>query len=137
VWGDIVGEWLDELLPAASTSLLLKCTFITATPAELCKGVQQTNFDDKAEVVAACRASIHIPFFMDTRPCIKYRDRGYFIEGSFWPFVLGEERFQAWSTGRASGYNAGPPSQAWDGLGVKVDWRNDEAFALQEQLFIF
>ena len=119
-------EWLNELLPVDS-HLLLKNTMISATPADLCQGVQQSvlsNFKDKEEVIQACMASVHIPFFMDKTPCRRYRDK-YYLDGSFWPFVLGDELFNTWSrTPTAS--TLFPPEQV-----LNVDWRNDEIFANQ------
>jgi len=127
VWGGIVEEWLTELLPNES-QLLFQNTFITATPADLFKGVRQdvlSNFQSKEDVVQACMASVHIPYFMDTRPCRKVGKDKWYIDGSFWPFVMGDDMFNACAAGPTAN-QLFPADQI-----LNVDWRNDEVFAAQ------
>ena len=135
VWGKIVEEWLEVLIPDEPTSpLLLSNTFITATPADLCKGIRQvtlSGFTSKQDVIGACMASAHIPFFMDAKATRRYKGVDL-IDGSFWPFVLGDERFEAWRVKDSpSSFSSSSSSSSSLQQVYNVDWQADSVFREQ------
>ena len=136
VWGKIVEEWLEVLIPDEPTSpLLLSNTFITATPADLCKGIRQvtlSGFASKQDVIGACMASAHIPFFMDAKATRRYKGVDL-IDGSFWPFVLGDERFEAWRVKDSPSSFSSSSSSSSSSLQqvYNVDWQADSVFREQ------
>ena len=115
VWGSIVNEWLDEIIPEGTEEekelnpLIKNNLMISVTPLSSlrqCKPCQKIlrDFEDKADVINACMASCHIPLFMDKKPSRKYRGERY-IDGSFWPFILGHDRFNKWTSSSSSPKN--------------------------------
>lgn len=127
VWGPIVKEWLEELITddGKKNALLHHNTYVTVTPAELCKGVKQTllhDFVSKYDVIEANLASIHIPLFMDKTLCREYRGKKY-IDGSFWPFILGQKKVDSLGFDLSSQINV-------DSSDIyTVDWQADDKFA--------
>lgn len=88
VWGPLVRQWLELLLPEdagerCSSRLhlqLLELPSISHREAWFQHRVV-SRFKDKAEVLECCMASVHIPFFMDTRPWTRFQGRRC-IDGS-------------------------------------------------------
>ena len=85
IWGNMVNEWLDELLPDEISASVQSNLFLAVTPfPRLWKGTAYVHgFQNKNEVIEACMASTHIPLFMNKRVTAKFRGRRY-IDGSFW-----------------------------------------------------
>lgn len=124
VWGPIVREWLHEILPADSHGCW-KEIYLTATPINPWKPPRLLhNFETKSDLIDACMASVHIPFFMDKRPYAKWRQQR-FIDGSFWPFVSG---------GRVHGkIKQLPPGVASEFQVLEFDWQRDQQLVKLQQ----
>lgn len=95
--------------------------YIAATPFSLRqtfkngrKPVYLSSFQTKAELIEACMASIHIPFFMDGKVYSKYQDKRY-IDGSFWSFVRKKDLIDD--------HDIQLPSPIYN-----IDWRLDKQF---------
>eukprot|EP01039_Chlorochromonas_danica_P001659 gene1659-1812_t len=87
VWGPIVREFLVEIVPNNLEKEDLSRVHICVTPRALVKGTRiESNFADKAELVDAVMASVHIPIFMDGKIWSTFKGKKY-IDGSFWSFV--------------------------------------------------
>eukprot|EP01031_Cornospumella_fuschlensis_P030008 gene30008-36243_t len=88
VWGPMVRDFLNDLIPLNLTHSELSRINICITPRSLIRGTKVvSNFSDKADLVDAVMASVHIPVFMDGRLWSNYQGKKY-IDGSFWSFVL-------------------------------------------------
>jgi len=128
VWGPIVKEWLEELLPGEMSPCVLNSIYLGVTPCNVFRSGFKTeilsNFRDKKDLIDACMASVHVPIFMDGRPSIKYRDRS-FVDGSLYPFLeatvpAGDSIFK-------------DASDAWESIVPSkecylVDWQDDKEF---------
>ncbi|KAI8466339.1 MAG: hypothetical protein J3K34DRAFT_433904 [Monoraphidium minutum] len=69
VWGGLVRRWLSELLPedaAPRCNAARVSVAVTRLPFLTSEAV--SGFKDKADVIEATMASVHIPLFMDGRP---------------------------------------------------------------------
>ena len=79
IWGNMVNEWLEELLPDEITASVQSNLFLAVTPfPRIWKGTTYvTGFQNKNELIEACMASTHIPYFMNKRATAKFRDRRY------------------------------------------------------------
>ena len=86
VWGGVVRDWLDELLPrdaAARCAGRLKLV-VTAVPSLRLRALD--CFQTRAELIDACLASAHVPFFLDGRGTARFRE-GLFVDGSLYDFL--------------------------------------------------
>lgn len=86
IWGDLVEEWLQELIPSETSAETLSSLFVVATPFPLGSPKLLHSFPDKKDLINACLVSSHIPFFMNGKLSRNYNNRKY-IDGEFWPFV--------------------------------------------------
>jgi hypothetical protein len=88
IWGTLVREWLEALLPDKIDPLVASNLYLSVTPfPRFWRGTElATGFDSKADLIEACMASTHIPLFMDKRLTARFRGKRY-IDGSFWTFV--------------------------------------------------
>ncbi|EIE27184.1 hypothetical protein COCSUDRAFT_45766 [Coccomyxa subellipsoidea C-169] len=86
VWGSIVRQWLEDILPANAAD---KCRGRLKLVVTDIRGFQLAYIDDfatKDEVIDANLASAHIPFFLDGRPFASFRNKLY-IDGSVTDFL--------------------------------------------------
>ncbi|CAI5515273.1 unnamed protein product [Closterium sp. Naga37s-1] len=82
VWGRLVGEWLDLMLPPDAHT---RCTHRLSLHIVTLPSIRHrapwfqrqvvSQFPSRADLIACCLASVHIPFFMDGRPWTLYRGR--------------------------------------------------------------
>mmetsp|Transcript_6044 Transcript_6044/g.6183 ORF Transcript_6044/g.6183 Transcript_6044/m.6183 type:complete len:275 (-) Transcript_6044:380-1204(-) len=87
VWGPIVREWLEEILPKDIPLKSTENLFIAATPVSLCRGPELLQgFESREDLIDACMASVHIPLFMDGKLTATYREEPY-VDGSFWSYA--------------------------------------------------
>lgn len=125
VWGELVREWLNFLIDDDKFNAYKNDDknrlYIAATPFSLRqtfkngrKPVYLSSFQTKAELIEACMASIHIPFFMDGKVYSKYQDKRY-IDGSFWSFVRKKDLIDD--------HDIQLPSPIYN-----IDWRLDKQF---------
>jgi hypothetical protein len=90
VWGALVRRWLDELLPDDVAERCNACGVrVAVTQVPSFKTAALGEFTDKADVVDACLASCHIPFFMDGRPWAACRGGLRCVDGSLLFILLG------------------------------------------------
>jgi hypothetical protein len=89
VFGRVVRDWLHDLLPADAMDRCrggrLKLVVTPLRPLSLFAPATVDCFTTKEELVDACLASAHVPFFLDGRPSASYRGRAY-MDGSFQDF---------------------------------------------------
>ena len=95
IWGNMVNEWLDELLPDEITSSVQSNLFLAVTPfPRIWKGTAYVSgFQNKNELIEANMASTHIPYFMNKKATAKFRGRRY-IDGSFWTLFAKQQPTQ-------------------------------------------
>jgi hypothetical protein len=88
VWGGLVRDWLHSLLPpdAAARCGGRLSLVVTAVPSLRLRSLD--CFATKDELVDACLASAHVPFFLDGRPFATYK-RAPVLDGSLYDFLLG------------------------------------------------
>ena len=83
IWGDLIEQWLDEILPADAEVLANEnnlSILLTSLPT---LGKQRvSNFSDRNDLIRANIATIHLPLFLDGRFASRYRDSLH-IDGSF------------------------------------------------------
>ena len=90
VFGGVVRAWLHDLLPPDAVDRCgggrlklvvtpLRVSSLFSPPATV------DCFSTRDELVDACLASAHVPFFLDGRPSASYRGRAY-VDGSFQDF---------------------------------------------------
>ena len=87
VWGGIVRDWLHSVLPADAAA---RCAgrlslVVTGVPSMRLSSVD--CFATKDELVDACLASAHIPYFLDGKPFARYKGRPL-LDGSLYDFVF-------------------------------------------------
>ena len=127
VWGNLVTEWLDALLPEEISELQRNQLYITVTPINPFKPpVLLSHFENKNDIIHANRASTHIPFFMNKRPYTKYRNNRY-LDGSFWSFVSRTRVHKIYSDPLPDGINSNDVLQ--------LRWQDDLLFSgINEEL---
>ncbi|KAJ1615947.1 hypothetical protein T492DRAFT_1109810 [Pavlovales sp. CCMP2436] len=83
VWGDVVEEWLSDLLPsdAARRSNGRVGIFMLRT-LPFPRRVMMTHFSDRSDLIQCALASCHIPYFLDGRFSARYGGARW-IDGSF------------------------------------------------------
>jgi hypothetical protein len=77
IWGGLIKRWLEELLPEdchviCSGKVHISVTSLTVTLVPLHRHVINT-FHSKSDLIDACLASVHIPFFIDGNFSHEYR----------------------------------------------------------------
>lgn len=88
IWGGLVREWLEELLPENAHVLCKSRVQVIATKVPSMRLEYLDSFDSRSDLINACMASIHIPFFLDGNGTYLYRGKQY-IDGSVWDFFSG------------------------------------------------
>ena len=86
IWGNLVREWLDDLLPDDAVNLCqgrLKLV-ITKIPSFDIAYVQ--DYTSKQDLIDACLASAHVPFFLDGKATCSFRGQAC-IDGSLSDFL--------------------------------------------------
>jgi hypothetical protein len=87
-WGQIIEEWLDELLPPDAAERCRDQVSIVVTQLPFCNQVAISDFRDKQDLINVAMASAHVPLFLDwkaSRLC-----RGVqCVDGSFPDFFTG------------------------------------------------
>lgn len=84
VWGGMVRTWLDTLLPADAHERssgrvhLLELQLRAPFP----KRILVSDYESREDLIDACMASVHIPYFMDMHFSARFRGKR-FIDGSF------------------------------------------------------
>ncbi|CAM9782980.1 unnamed protein product [Ectocarpus sp. 6 AP-2014] len=84
VWGAMVEDWLDELLPYDADVICrdrVHLLVIGIWPRPFRRRAV-SDFTSKSDLIKACMASVHIPWFMDKHFSARHRG-GRFVDGSF------------------------------------------------------
>lgn len=89
IWGKLVRDWLDELLPPDADELCSGRVKLVVTEALTLRIRYVEDFRDRDDLIDAAMASIHIPFFLDGNATRAYRGQRY-IDGSLWDFFSGK-----------------------------------------------
>lgn len=88
VWGAILRQWLDELLPEDAHERCQGRVKIIATRMPRMKLVYLDEFATRDDVIDSLMASVHIPFFLDGNGSFTYKGEPY-IDGSIFDFFFG------------------------------------------------
>lgn len=87
IWGDVVKQFLEEIIPENLDRNALARINVLVTPRYLVGGPKLlSKFINKADLVEAIMASIHIPIFMNGKLWTSYQGKMY-IDGSFWSLL--------------------------------------------------
>eukprot|EP00904_Undaria_pinnatifida_P011487 jgi/Undpi1/7469/HiC_scaffold_22.g09942.m1 len=84
VWGAMVEDWLDELLPDNADSICrdrVHLLMLGVWP-EPGKRLAVSDFSSKEDLIKSCMASVHIPYFMNQKLTALHRESRY-VDGSF------------------------------------------------------
>lgn len=82
MWGEIVREWLDDLLPAdAAERTSGRVTILLTRLFPYPKRVRVSAFATKPELIDCLMASCHIPYFLDKSTTARFAGRRW-IDGS-------------------------------------------------------
>ncbi len=92
IWGGIVKEWLERLLP---TDAAEKCServhILVHRPFR--GGRLVSEFESRDDLISACMASVHIPFFMDGRATWRFRGESH-IDSDLFSMVRGSRALE-------------------------------------------
>lgn len=81
IWGPMIEEWLDALLPTCIEQLQDRITLLV-TPVPSFGKTQISNFQDRKDLIRCNMASVHLPWFLDGKLTSNFRNRPH-IDGSF------------------------------------------------------
>ena len=149
VWGGIVEAWLEELLPPdAHVQCNGRVNIVLRRP--LRRPMAVSEFSSRADLIGACLASTHIPFFMDRRFSRRFRGQRY-VDSEFLPSIprgahraalalpQREAPYVRLAVGRdarvrkqASGLGASMRMISRDGLVQMMDWGEQHVRELDE-----
>mmetsp|Transcript_11166 Transcript_11166/g.30474 ORF Transcript_11166/g.30474 Transcript_11166/m.30474 type:complete len:424 (+) Transcript_11166:123-1394(+) len=88
VWGAMIEKWLDQLLPDNAHELCRNRVTVVVTTLPDWSQVGISDFKDKEDLINACMASSHVPFFLDFKLTRQCRGRAC-VDGSFPDFFTG------------------------------------------------
>ncbi|KAL4419027.1 hypothetical protein ABPG77_010014 [Micractinium sp. CCAP 211/92] len=89
IWGSLIREWLDELLPEDAAELCRGRVRLVVTEVPSLRLRYLEDFASKQDLIDANMTSVHIPFFLDGAATYTYRGRQY-IDGSLWDFITSD-----------------------------------------------
>jgi hypothetical protein len=89
VWGDLIRQWLDDLLPEDAAERCNGRIKLIATEIPWLRLRYLSRFSSKDDVIRASMASAHMPFILDGKLVFQYRGRWY-IDGCVWDVILGK-----------------------------------------------
>jgi len=81
IWGPMIEEWLDSLLPTCIEALQDRITLLV-TPVPSFGKTKVSNFKDRKDLIRCNMASVHLPWFLDGKLTSNFRDRPH-VDGSF------------------------------------------------------
>lgn len=84
IWGPIIHNWLDELLPEDAIQRVNSNARLSllVTPIPSFGKEKINNFRDREDLISCNAASVHLPWFLNSKLTATFRDRQY-IDGSF------------------------------------------------------
>mmetsp|Transcript_12907 Transcript_12907/g.32543 ORF Transcript_12907/g.32543 Transcript_12907/m.32543 type:complete len:324 (-) Transcript_12907:466-1437(-) len=81
IWGPMIEEWLDALLPASIDALQDRITLLV-TPIPSFGKTKISRFENKKDLIKCNMASVHLPWFLDGKLVADFRGKPH-IDGSF------------------------------------------------------
>lgn len=81
IWGPMIEEWLDSLLPTCIDALQDRITLLV-TPVPSFGKTKISKFESRKDLIKCNMASIHLPWFLDGKLTSNFRGRPH-IDGSF------------------------------------------------------
>lgn len=87
IWGGLIREWLDRLLPENAHEMCSHRLHVIIGKAPKLDQFEVNRFDSKEDLIEAVMASAHVPFFLDGRPFLQYREQPCW-DGSFPDFFF-------------------------------------------------
>lgn len=88
IWGQIIREWLDELLPENAGTLCRDRVELIVTKLPYFQLEAYSDFESKEDLINVNMSSVHVPFFMDGNASALCRGNSC-IDGSFQDFLTG------------------------------------------------
>jgi len=82
VWGSIIYEWLDQLLPVDAGERVKDELNILVTPVPSFGKSRISQFENRQDLINANMASVHLPWFLDGNLTSNFRGKPH-IDGSF------------------------------------------------------
>lgn len=82
IWGSLIEEWLDKLLPENASDLANNRLSILVTKIPSFGKEKVTTFQDKQDLIQCNMASVHLPWFLNSKWTASFRDQPH-IDGSF------------------------------------------------------
>lgn len=134
IWGPIIEDWLGRLLPtdahlaagAGGLSLLV-------TPVSLpLRAARVDEFGSRDDLVRACMASVHLPWFLDGRWTTEFRGARH-IDGSF---LAGPGDYSPPAPAPSGGGPGDGSAPASPPPVLRLDWTEDEGMQTQAGDFV-
>jgi len=82
IWGPMIRDWLDELLPPDAHERVIDKLSLLLTPVPTFGKEKIDSFVDRDDLIDCNMASVHLPWFLDGKPVTTFRNRPC-IDGSF------------------------------------------------------
>ncbi|KAL0041147.1 hypothetical protein WJX77_006696 [Trebouxia sp. C0004] len=86
IWGDLVREWLDSLLPDNAVDICQGRLKLVVTKIPSFEIAYVCDYTSKQDLMDACLASAHVPFFLDGKATCNFRGQAC-IDGSLSDFL--------------------------------------------------
>ena len=86
IWGNFVRQWLDDLLPENAVEICQGRLKLVITKIPSFEIAYVDNYTSKDDLIDACLASAHIPFFLDGKATCNFRGQQC-IDGSLSDFL--------------------------------------------------
>jgi hypothetical protein len=82
VWGEMISDWLDDLLPEDAVERTNERVSLLLTPLPSFGKERVSSFRDRQDLIRCNLASVHLPWFLDSKLTAQFRGQAY-IDGSF------------------------------------------------------
>jgi hypothetical protein len=86
IWGDLLHEWLHELIPSDITSTTLQNLHLHVTSSLTFQTLLLSNIQNKNDLINGILSSSHLPYFMNGKYSRKFYDQ-YYIDGSIRRYI--------------------------------------------------
>eukprot|EP00471_Norrisiella_sphaerica_P013292 CAMPEP_0184504652 /NCGR_PEP_ID=MMETSP0113_2-20130426/52578_1 /TAXON_ID=91329 /ORGANISM="Norrisiella sphaerica, Strain BC52" /LENGTH=393 /DNA_ID=CAMNT_0026894307 /DNA_START=174 /DNA_END=1353 /DNA_ORIENTATION=- len=86
LFGPLIREWLDRLLPPDAHQRCSGRVRILLTKVPSLKQKYVSHFESRKELISACMASIHVPLFLNYKPLKSFRG-SYYLDGTLNDFL--------------------------------------------------
>lgn len=82
VWGSIIEDWIDRLLPPDAAEIVEDRLHVLVTPVPSFRKSRISQFQNRRDLIKANMASVHLPWFLDGKLTSEFRGSSH-IDGSF------------------------------------------------------